>query len=299
MLIEKGARTMNRTLWVIGLATAMTLSAAPRPAAAAVPQAPAVPVTAVQLVGWGVNHAGALTVGRLVSPVQVAAGSAHVLVLQSDGTVVGTGEQGWSQAFVPSGLDHVVAVAAGGMSSAALKSDGSVVGWGYLDKAWMSGLSHVKAIAVANQTQCAVLDDGTTTSPTGFGTAPATTDAVSVAAGSIGTGNGSCLALRSDGTVVGWGDNAQGQTSIPPGLTGVSAVADGETFGIAVLQTGRVVSWGSRTDLFSSVTNAVGVAAALGRVALVLDDGRVLDADTEGGVVSSSSPVIGAISLAV
>jgi hypothetical protein len=42
------------------------------------------------------------------------------------------------------------------------------------------------------------------------------------------------LALKSDGTIVGWGDNSSGQTSIPAGLTGVTAIAAGLEFSLAL-----------------------------------------------------------------
>ncbi len=35
------------------------------------------------------------------------------------------------------------------------------------------------------------------------------------------------LALKSDGTVVGWGDNSAGQLNIPAGLSGVTAISAG------------------------------------------------------------------------
>jgi len=44
---------------------------------------------------------------------------------------------------------------------------------------------------------------------------------------SIATGGDHNLALRSDGTVVAWGDNRSGQTNVPPGLSNVVAIAAG------------------------------------------------------------------------
>ncbi len=46
------------------------------------------------------------------------------------------------------------------------------------------------------------------------------TNAVAVAGG-----YGFSLALKSDGTVVGWGDNASGNINIPAGLSNVVAIA--------------------------------------------------------------------------
>lgn len=42
------------------------------------------------------------------------------------------------------------------------------------------------------------------------------------------------LALKSDGTVLAWGANYHGETNVPPGLSGVTAVAAGEWHGLAL-----------------------------------------------------------------
>ena len=44
-----------------------------------------------------------------------------------------------------------------------------------------------------------------------------------------------CLALKSDGTVVAWGDNYSGQTSVPVGLSAVIAIAAGNEFSLALV----------------------------------------------------------------
>ncbi|QMV40966.1 S-layer homology domain-containing protein [Cohnella cholangitidis] len=60
------------------------------------------------------------------------------------------------------------------------------------------------------------------------------------------------LALKSDGTVVGWGDNTNNQISVPAGLTGVVAIATGITHSLVLKSDGTVVAWG---------TNAYGQAS--------------------------------------
>ena len=44
----------------------------------------------------------------------------------------------------------------------------------------------------------------------------------------IAAGDIHSLALKADGTVVGWGYNGYGQTTIPAGLTNVVAIAAGD-----------------------------------------------------------------------
>jgi hypothetical protein len=55
------------------------------------------------------------------------------------------------------------------------------------------------------------------------------------------------LALRTDGTVVAWGDNAYGQTSVPPLPPGLSYVdlAAGRYFSVALRSDGSVAAWGN------------------------------------------------------
>src|SRR5438067_2617559 len=52
------------------------------------------------------------------------------------------------------------------------------------------------------------------------------------------------LALRSDGTVVAWGFDFDGQCDVPAGLNNVVAVAAGEFFSLALKSDGTVVGWG-------------------------------------------------------
>jgi hypothetical protein len=53
------------------------------------------------------------------------------------------------------------------------------------------------------------------------------------------------LALKSDGTVVAWGADYSGQASVPAGLTGVSQVSAGGDHSLALKSDGTVVAWGA------------------------------------------------------
>ena len=53
--------------------------------------------------------------------------------------------------------------------------------------------------------------------------------------------------LKADGTVVAWGNNSDGQTTVPAGLSGVVQVSAGYGHMVAVKSDGRVVGWGNNS----------------------------------------------------
>lgn len=79
---------------------------------------------------WGIHESEASTVPGVRTAVAVAAGRAHSAALLADGTVAVWGGDAFGQLRVPAGLSNVVAVAAAGDHTVALQSDGQVVAWG-------------------------------------------------------------------------------------------------------------------------------------------------------------------------
>jgi hypothetical protein len=73
------------------------------------------------------------------------------------------------------------------------------------------------------------------------------------------------LALKADGTVVGWGGNSAGQINIPPGLNNVVAIAAGYQHSLALKANGTVVGWGDnsagQTNVPAGLNNVVAIAA--------------------------------------
>ncbi len=133
------------------------------------------------------------------------------------------------------GLSGVVAVAGGGLHSLAVKGDGTVWAWG--------------------QNASGQLGDGTTTDRATPLQVSGLSGVVAVAAGWENFQRAHSLAVKSDGTVWAWGWNASGQLgdgttadrSTPvqvSGITGVMAVAAGQSHSLALKGDGTVWEWG-------------------------------------------------------
>ena len=145
-------------------------------------------------------------------------------------------------------LSNVVAIAAGTHHSLAVRSDGTLVAWG-----------HNAVGEIGNPTTNTSFE--TPVQVPGVGGAGVLTGVVAVAAGEFHS-----LALKSDGTVVAWGDDSFGQlgrglsnSSVstpvqvkgPRGvgiLTDVVAIAAGQNHSLALRSDGTLFAWGTNND---------------------------------------------------
>ena len=208
---------------------------------------------------WGYNASGQLgngstTISRVAVPVQgltgviaIAAGGEHSLALLGNGTVMAWGSNREGQlgtgsttaSHVPvavGGLTGVTAIAAGKQHSLALLASGTVMAWGANVEGQLgSGSKALKS------------------------TVPVAVKALS-GVKAISAGGEHSLALLSNGTVMSWGANAEGQlgngkfakSNVPvtvKALSGVAAVAAGGEHSLALLAGGTVMSWGANEFL--------------------------------------------------
>ncbi|MFO1515233.1 MAG: hypothetical protein U1F83_20425, partial [Verrucomicrobiota bacterium] len=113
---------------------------------------------------------------------------------------------------------------------------------------------------------------GMTNTPTSL------TNAIAVA-----IGREHVLSLRSNGTVIAWGDNSHGQTSVPAGLTDVVQIAAGQFFSAALSHNGHITVWGDfgvdwnpPTDpMPAGLENVASIACGQGHIVALNADGTV------------------------
>ena len=121
-----------------------------------------------------------------------------------------------------------------------------VAAWGDLGQQSLPpGLTNVIAIACGDDHELALKTDGTVA---GWGYNSPFGEATAPPGLSnviaIAAGGYNSLALKSDGSLFAWGYNSSGQTNVPTGLTNVVAIATGFDFNMALKADGTAVAWG-------------------------------------------------------
>ena len=153
-----------------------------------------------------------------------------------------------------------------------------LAGWGY-DNSWNSvfnmplGVANLIAIAAGERFCLALESDGTVI---GWGEYYSAPPAGLAGVTAITAGSHNSLALKSDGTVVGWGIGA-GATP-PADLAGVSAISAGNSHSLALKSDGTVVGWGSGSGATPPVglTGVTAIAAGWDHSLALKSDGTVV-----------------------
>jgi hypothetical protein len=89
------------------------------------------------------------------------------------------------------------------------------------------------------------------------------------------------MVLKNDGTIVAWGYNSAGQTTIPPGLSNVVAISSGfGSFSLALKANGTVVAWGydghGQCEVPNDLTNVVAISAGRWHSLALKGDGTLV-----------------------
>lgn len=186
------------------------------------------------VIAWGDNTYGQSSVPpSLTDVVQISAGMRHVLALRKNGSIVGWGDNTFGQITIPP-LLGVAKINAGGWHSLALLFNNTAVAWGRNDsgQTTLPVLTNVVDIAANNSDTVELLANGNVivTGDASFGQNSSPTALFQ----RIGTGNYHILGANSNGQVVGWGLNADGQTTAPSTLLNPFMVVGGGDFSVAL-----------------------------------------------------------------
>ncbi len=201
-----------------------------------------------KVIGWGNGRGTEIVPSGLSNVVAIATHHA----LKADGTVVAWGNDLRGPSSVPAGLEQVVAIADTGFNGGiALKEDGTVCAWDWNGNILLDlppGLVNVTAIARGGSHYLALKSDGTVVAwgNNTYGQTNVPEGASNIV--SIAAGGAHNLALKADGMVIAWGAGtnyvpgidspAKGQSIVPPQLTNAVAISGGETFSLAIEETG-------------------------------------------------------------
>lgn len=235
------------------------------------------------VVAWGRSSHGLLNVptAALSGVKAIAAGGNHIVALKTDGTVVAWGKNDYQQTEVPEFYGTTVkAIAAGENHTVVLRSDGNASGYGRDDSGQAVQVAVGKVISIfagydATLTQgldgafstwgshypgfsneVKAISGKTVLKTAGAGMAwgdgPPPPEEVQessrIIAIASGLGAYHSLALRDDGTVVAWGENGSQQSTVPPALGPVKAIAAGRYHTVVLQTNGAVVAWGENSS---------------------------------------------------
>jgi len=210
----------------------------------------------------------------------VAAGEAHTVKLESDGTVVAVGRNKYGQCDV-GGWTDIVQVAAGYGHTVGVKSGGSVVAVGFKNfgQCDVGNWSDIVQVAPGSQQTVGLKSDHTVVAVgsnyNGQCNVGNWTDIIQVAAG-----DDHVVGVKADGTVVAVGFNYNGQCNVG-NWTDINQAAAGGSHTMGLKTDGTVVAvgynWAGECDV-SGWTDIVQVAAGDGHVVGVKADGTVVAA---------------------
>jgi alpha-tubulin suppressor-like RCC1 family protein len=245
------------------------------------------------VVAWGGNGHGQTNVpAGLSNVVAIAAGDYHSLAVKADGTVVAWGSNNGGQRDVPAWLTSAVSAAGGTVHSLALRglTDDDYRPLVFTQPTWTAGANAVTlngSVALRGLPTTVWFEWG---ADMGFDQATRTSNVdgssglarVSmgisgllphsdyvcriVASNAAGLTHGLPRWFTTGRKVAAWGQDWAGETSPPPGLDDLVAIAAADMHGLGVRAEGTVVAWGKHYPNYSvqPPANLAGVVAVAG-----------------------------------
>ncbi len=235
------------------------------------------------VVRWGADEDEQNVVAGLTNVTAIAwAGYRSYLALKTDGTLVGMRLDNPAPVLPVrvrgQVLRNVVGVASMDFTPMILKADGTVLRLGFQTP----GRPPAEPIVTQAGKRTIAIDMGGESRKTPYDYTSA--DPVMVGGNALSNvaaltcGGGHCLALARNGTVVAWGNNSSGESTVPADLCNVSTIAAGWSVSLALKKDGTVVAWGSNANGQTSVP------AGLSNVVAIASDGMVSLAVTTGSI---------------
>lgn len=231
---------------------------------------------------WGRYWNGEMNnVGNWNNIRKISAGNNFLLGLKEDSTVVLWMGMDSKLIQLPPDLGKVADIDAGAGHALALKPDGTVVSFGgvYFDSlnATPEGLVDVVSISAGYDVSFVIKKDSTVQTWGARNWAPITDSLKKIKAISVYKDH--VLALKYDGTVIGWGDNSYGQMNIPDSLNHVIAISAGDRHSLVLKDDGKAVAWGGESYGYSPVpehiNNIVAISAGWNMTMLLDKNGNV------------------------
>jgi hypothetical protein len=142
---------------------------------------------------------------------------------------------------IPPKGDNFIQISSGAFDSLALTSDGKLWKWEYNGRYQIAGdfkISQSKSISINDVWLLAIREDGSIYQDTYYNP-PAGNDFIKVVAGAYHS-----LALKSNGEVVGWGLDENGNTVVPIGETNNFIDIAAERSSFAIRADGSILHWG-------------------------------------------------------
>ncbi|MEO7297340.1 MAG: immunoglobulin domain-containing protein [Verrucomicrobiota bacterium] len=262
----------------------------------------AVSAQTVKIAAWGNNGYGEAWVPANLPSVKAAiVGSGSGLALLQNGRLAAWGSNASNQTNVPASATNISAIAKSFTHCVALRSNGTAVAWGApinssSNATNLGGYSNVRGVAAGGNFTLLLQGGQVTQLPMtlygAYGIISGPSPFTFFDAKQIGAGDDIGAVLRSNGTVVVWGNPAC--TNPPPGLSDVQTISVGSEHVTALRSNGTVVAWGEnywhQTNVPPGLSNVVAISAGSQHTLALRNDGSLVSwGDAVAGETSPPS----------